>query len=185
MDSSVPDWRAKKTPRNAAEIRYAPTLWLKPPMTTLTVAASEPRIRTPRRLQRSAITPDGTSRTGTTTAYTDAMSPIDAEVKPIVVMNSFSIGTHRARFCRNVARYRGPRRRRRTCGSARGDACVAVPSAISRLIAHSDGLRERSSSTSTSLTPAPFDPRDDETAEGTSGGVLRPRDRPTRSPVQV
>src|SRR5918994_7042704 len=135
MDSSVPDWRAKNTPRNAAEIRHADALWLKPPMTTLTVAASEPRIRTPRRLQRSAITPDGTSRTGTTTAYTDAMSPIDAEVKPIVVMNSFSIGTHRARFCRNVARYRGPRRRRRTCGSARGDACVAVPSAISTLIA--------------------------------------------------
>ena len=75
---------------------YAITLWLKPPMTTLMITAMVARIRTPRRLHRSANKPDGTSRTGTTTAYTAAMMPTDAEVKPIWVMKSFSIGTHSA-----------------------------------------------------------------------------------------
>ncbi len=69
-------------------------------MITATVA----RIRTARRLHRSASTPDGTSRTGTTTAYTAAMRPTVAEVKPISVMNSFSIGTQSARPPRNEER---------------------------------------------------------------------------------
>jgi hypothetical protein len=39
------------------------------------------------------------------------MTPIEAGLNPIVVMNSFSIGTHRARFWRKVAAYSGTRRR--------------------------------------------------------------------------
>ena len=69
-------------------------------MITATVA----RIRTPRRLHRSASTPDGTSSTGTTTAYTAAMMPTDAEVKPIWVMKSFSIGTQSASPPKNEER---------------------------------------------------------------------------------
>ena len=73
-------------------------LWLRPPMTTDTIAAADARKRTPRRLQRSAMIPEGTSSTGTITAYTAAMTPIDAAVKPIDVMNSFSIGTQSAKL---------------------------------------------------------------------------------------
>jgi hypothetical protein len=39
------------------------------------------------------------------------MAPIEAGLNPIVVMNSFSMGTHRARFWRKVAAYSGTRRR--------------------------------------------------------------------------
>jgi hypothetical protein len=57
------------------------------------------------------------SRAGTTTAYTAAMTPTEAASKPIVVMNSFSIGTHRASPCRAAA-YGGRRRGRSTLVSA-------------------------------------------------------------------
>jgi hypothetical protein len=82
---------------------YIATLWLNPPISTLRIAAIAARTSTPRRLHRSARTPEGTSSNGTTTAYTAAMTPTDAGLKPIEVMNSFSMGTHRARFCRKVA----------------------------------------------------------------------------------
>jgi hypothetical protein len=36
-------------------------------------------------------------------AYTAAITPTDAESKPMLVMKSFPMGTQRARFCKKAA----------------------------------------------------------------------------------
>ena len=66
--------------------------------------------RTPRRLQRSARIPEGTSSSGTAAAYTAAISPIVAGEKPISSRNSFSTGTHRAMPPVNAAASSGANR---------------------------------------------------------------------------
>lgn len=103
---------AKKMPRKNADTMYIPTFRLSPPTQTLTIAAALARTSTPRRLHRSASRPEGISKTGTTTAYTAAITPTPAASKPMPVMKSFSTGTHSARFCRNAAAYSGASRRR-------------------------------------------------------------------------
>jgi hypothetical protein len=99
------------------------------------IAASDASRRTPRRLQRSARIPDGTSSTGTTMAYTAAMTPTVADVKPMLVMNSFSIGTQRASAPKNEEPYRGRSRRLRASPpnplrAVCSDACVTVTSIL-------------------------------------------------------
>ncbi|HEX6579155.1 MAG TPA: hypothetical protein VF082_12390 [Jiangellaceae bacterium] len=47
--------------------------------------------------------PDGTSSSGTTAAYAAAMTATLPLSNPMSVMNSFSMGTHNATFCRNAA----------------------------------------------------------------------------------
>jgi hypothetical protein len=68
------------------------TFWLKPPIRELITKATQPKIITQLRLQRSARIPDGTSSNGTTAAYAAAITPTDTASKPMSVMNSFSIG---------------------------------------------------------------------------------------------
>ena len=82
---------------------YVPTFGLSPPTTTLTISAAWASRTTPRRLHRSARMPDGTSSSGTTAAYAAAIRATLPLSKPMSVMNSFSIGTHSATFCRNAA----------------------------------------------------------------------------------
>jgi hypothetical protein len=68
MASNVPDVMAKYTPSRRAATMYEGTPVLSPPMRTLSSAPALPMTSTPRRLQRSARMPEGSSRTGTTAA---------------------------------------------------------------------------------------------------------------------
>ena len=87
---------AKYTPSRTAATRYIATLVLSPPTATLASAPRLPMMSTPRRLQRSARMPDGTSSNGTAAAYSAAITPRIAGEKPSSSRNSFSTGTHRA-----------------------------------------------------------------------------------------
>jgi hypothetical protein len=94
---------AKNTPKNSAATTYTPTLVLNPPIRVLTRSADWASRMTPRRLQRSAKIPDGTSSKGTTAAYAAAMTATLPLSKPISLMNNFSIETHNTRFWRKAA----------------------------------------------------------------------------------
>src|SRR4029450_11579444 len=125
---------------------YIVTLLLNPPISTLRIAAIDAKTSTPRRLHRSARTPEGTSSTGTTTAYTAAMTPTEAGLNPIVVMNSFSMGTHRARFWRKTAAYSGPRRRLSSCLSGLVEVAGVVANSPPQPSRRPDATRWRNSS---------------------------------------
>ena len=60
-------------------------------------------ISTPRRLHRSASSPEGTSTSGTNAAYAAAINPTAAASKPISFRNSFSTGVHSMKPCRPAA----------------------------------------------------------------------------------
>ena len=101
---------AKKTPRIIADTMYVGTFVLSPPTTALTASARLAITSTPRRLQRSASTPEGTSSSGTTTAYEAAITATVPGPNPISFMNSFSIGIQNPTLCRKEATNRGRRR---------------------------------------------------------------------------
>ncbi|HEY6744204.1 MAG TPA: hypothetical protein VI357_00670 [Mycobacteriales bacterium] len=90
---------------------YVPTPVLRPPMSELAASARQARISSPLRLHRSASTPEGTSKIGTTAAYAAAISPMEAASKPIPVWNSFSTGTQSMKPCRPMPTWSGRRRR--------------------------------------------------------------------------
>jgi hypothetical protein len=68
MDSTVPEYIAKYTPRMSALTMYSGTLLLSPPISEHVINATAETIRTPRRLHRSARIPEGISRIGVTAA---------------------------------------------------------------------------------------------------------------------
>src|SRR5215208_3556158 len=105
-----------------AAITYVITLWLRPPIKELTISATQAKINVQLRLQRSARIPDGTSNNGTTAAYAAAIAPTEAASKPISVMNTFSMGTHKISPCSATANCSGSRRR----VSVRGLAATAA-----------------------------------------------------------
>ena len=110
------------------------TLWLRPPINELIINATQPKISIQRRLQRSARIPDGTSSSGTTAAYAAAITPTEAASKPIWVMNSFSMGTHKISPCNPMPICSGSSRR----ASVRGAAATFVVMIRSDLVGASD-----------------------------------------------
>ncbi len=90
------------------------------PTATAANNATVATISTPLRLHLSASSPDGISNSGTTTAYTPAISPTLAGVNPISDMNSFSTGTHNIIPCNNVANRNGRKRRCTAAAEAAG-----------------------------------------------------------------
>jgi hypothetical protein len=109
---------------------YVITLWLSPPIKELIISATQPKIITQLRLQRSARIPDGTSNSGVTAAYAAAITPTDAASKPICVMNSFSIGTHKSSPCNATPICSGRSRRASVRGVVATDVITIRPCSV-------------------------------------------------------